>query len=107
MPADRAGETEKPDAGAEGAELPELDFSTFVISLAHSALINLGLAQDPSTGERVERNLGAARQTIDILGILQDKTRGNLETEEAQHLEHILYELRMHYVACSKQHPEE
>jgi hypothetical protein len=108
MPEER---TDEPERGAEtedaGASLPEIDFSTFIVSLAHSALINLGMVEDPSTSERTEPNLGAARQTIDILGLLQEKTRGNLDETESHRLESLLYELRMHYVECSKKKPRE
>lgn len=78
-------------------ELPPVNFSTFVISLSSSALIHLGLAEDPVTGG-IDRDLALARQTIDILGMLQEKTRGNLSEEESRLLESILFDLRIRFV---------
>lgn len=77
--------------------LPEIDFATFVFSLSSSVVIHLGLAPDPISGER-KQELGLAKQTIDILGMLQEKTRGNLTDEEKNLLEGILYDLRLRYV---------
>ena len=77
--------------------LPEINFSTFVMSLNASALVNLGLISDPASGEK-SRNLPVGKQTIDILGMLEEKTKGNLNEDEAQMLKSILYELRMLYV---------
>lgn len=78
-----------------------IDFSTFIISLATSAMAYLGEVPDPATGQRMQ-SLEGAQQMIEILSILQDKTKGNLEAEEAQLLEEILYELRMKYLAKAK-----
>ncbi len=81
--------------------LPEIDFGTFVMSLASSVLVHLGeIAHPESAGS--ERNLPLAKQTIDILGMLQEKTRGNLSNEEQQLLTNLLYDLRMKYVAATK-----
>jgi hypothetical protein len=79
------------------APFPELNFSTFVFSLGTSAMFHFGDFPDPAT-KKAERNLEAAKQTIDILGILKDKTKGNLNDEEGRLLESLLYELRMRYV---------
>ena len=79
--------------------LPEIDFGTFVMSLASSVLVHLGEINHP---EATGKNLPIAKQTIDILGMLQDKTRGNLTNEESQLLTNLLYDLRMKYVAASK-----
>ena len=77
--------------------LPAIDFATFVLSLSHSALVHLGDAPDPSGGAgRVEPPL--ARQTIDLLAVLQEKTAGNLTGEEERLLDQVLYDLRMRYV---------
>ena len=81
--------------------LPEIDFGTFVMSLASSVLVHLGEIQHPESSTS-EANLPLAKQTIDILGMLQDKTRGNLSNEEQQLLTNLLYDLRMKYVAASK-----
>lgn len=89
---------EKPGQPAQGqASLPDLNFSTFVFSLGTSAMVHFGDFPDPVT-KKAERNLEAAKQTIDILGILKDKTKGNLNDEEDRLLESLLYELRMRYV---------
>jgi len=81
--------------------LPHVDFATFVLSLSHSALLHLGDAQHPETGQ-VEKNLSLARQTIDLLGMLEEKTRGNLTGEEERLIGQILYDLRMRFVELSK-----
>lgn len=88
--------------GAPAGELPTIDFTTFVLSLSHSALVHLGDAPDPS-GEAPSRNLELARQTIDLLGVLETKTRGNLTGEEERLLSTALYDLRLRYVQISKQ----
>lgn len=85
----------------KGASLHEIDFSTFVLSLATSAQVHLGLVANPASGKQ-GADLPLAKQTIDILGILQDKTKGNLEEEENRLLEHLLYDLRMIYVEKNK-----
>jgi hypothetical protein len=79
-------------------EASSISFPAFVLSLAHTAAVHFGDVPDPSTGARVEANLAAAQQMIDILALLEEKTRGNLSAEERQLLEQILYELRMRYV---------
>lgn len=92
------GGAEAPDASGE---LPHIDFATFVLSLSHSALVHLGDAPDPS-GESHPANLELARQTIDVLGILEAKTRGNLTGEEERLLSTVLYDLRFRYVQASQ-----
>jgi hypothetical protein len=72
-------------------------FSTFVLGLSTQALLHLGEIPDPVT-KRLERDLLAAKQVIDILGILRDKTRNNLEPGEQSMLDSVLYDLRMRYV---------
>jgi len=74
-----------------------IDFYTFVLSLGSSAFVHLGDAPHPETQEAAA-NLPLAKQTIDILGMLQEKTRGNLSEEEAKLLEHLLLDLRLRYV---------
>jgi uncharacterized protein DUF1844 len=76
----------------------DLSFTTFVVSLASSAAIHFGDLPDPNTGERAEMNLEGAAQMIDILTLLEEKTRGNLTIEERQVLEQVLYELRLRFV---------
>jgi hypothetical protein len=81
--------------------LPQIDFGMFVMSLASSALVHLGEVVHPDRGA-VESNLSLAKQTIDILGMLREKTRGNLTKEEGELLENLLLDLRMKYVAKKK-----
>jgi uncharacterized protein DUF1844 len=80
---------------------PKLDFATFILSLSHSALVNLGEAPHPD-GEAPKKDLALARQTIDMLGLLEEKTRGNLSGDEERLLSQILYDLRMRFVELSK-----
>ena len=75
----------------------DLDFSTFVISLASSVQVNLGAMPHPETNQTAQ-NFPAAKQMIDILMMLQTKTKGNLTEAEAALLEQVLFSLRMHYV---------
>jgi hypothetical protein len=82
---------------AEDYQLPEINFATFIFSLNHSVLVHLGVMDDPSTGKKV-RNLPIAKQTIDILGMLEEKTKGNLIEDEEKMLKNILYDLRMIYI---------
>jgi Domain of unknown function (DUF1844) len=87
---------ESPQGSDLGPEEP-VNFSTFVLGLSTQALLHLGEIEDPAIG-RLERDLAAAKHVIDILGILRDKTRGNLEQAEERLLEAVLYDLRMKYV---------
>jgi Domain of unknown function (DUF1844) len=77
---------------------PELSFTAFVLSLASTAAIHFGDLADPETGTPAQPNLEGARQMIEILGLLEQKTRGNLTAEERQVLEQVLYELRLRFV---------
>jgi hypothetical protein len=77
---------------------PDVTFSSLVISLATTAAVHFGDVADPTTGEPGAPNLEGAKQMIDILGILQEKTRGNLSPEEAGILERVLYELRLRFI---------
>ncbi len=90
---------EKPDAGDQEPPLqfPEINFATFVASLNASALLQLGAIDDPTTGTK-NKNLPMAKQTIDILSMMQEKTAGNLSEEEENLLKNILYDLRLMYV---------
>ena len=80
--------------------LPKVTFSTFVMSLASSALVHLGEVPDPETG-KTERNEELARHTIDVLSMIDEKIRGGLSDEESGLLRDVLYELRMKFVARS------
>ena len=81
--------------------MSELSFTAFVLSLASTAAIHFGDLPDPVTGERAELNLEGATQMIEILSLLEQKTRGNLTAEERQVLEQVLYELRLRFVEVS------
>jgi hypothetical protein len=81
--------------------MSDLSFTAFVISLASSAAIHLGDMPNPESGARTEPNLEGATQMIEILGLLEQKTKGNLTAEERQVLEQVLYELRLRFVEAS------
>lgn len=83
---------------AESHSLPEVSFSTFVLSLASSALVQLGEVPNPETGT-MEKNSEIARHTIDVLTMLEDKCVNGLNAEEARLLQDVLYELRIKFVA--------
>jgi len=83
---------------SDQADTSALSFTAFVLSLASTAAIHLGDLADPATGQRTEPNIEGASQMIEILALLEQKTRGNLTAEERQVLEQVLYELRMRYV---------
>lgn len=92
--AEKVSSSEK--ASAE-SQLPQVNFPTFIMSLNVSALANLGAIEDPTTNQE-NKNLLLGKQTIDILGMLEEKTRGNLTDEEENMLKNILYDLRMIYI---------
>jgi hypothetical protein len=84
-------------------EATALTFAGFIISLATTAAIHFGDIEDPVTGKRGEPNLTAAQQMIDLIALLQDKTKGNLSAEEAQLVDDLLYELRLRFVQAQQQ----
>jgi|SRR5262245_36522778 len=77
---------------------PELSFTAFVLSLASTAAIHFGDLPDPMSGRPAEQNLDGAAQMIEILSLLEQKTKGNLTADERQVLEQVLYELRMRFI---------
>lgn len=79
------------------ADLPPIDFSNFILSLSTSALLHLGEIEDP-VSKKKETNLTIAKQSIDIISMLKEKTEGNLAKEEESLLDTLLYDLRMRYV---------
>jgi len=79
------------------ADAPRLNFITFVVSFARTAAVHFGDVPDPVSGDR-RSDLPAAAQMIDVLTMLEEKTRGNLSAEEQSTLEQLLYELRLRYV---------
>lgn len=105
-PAADAARAPGEDAGVQmpddGGEAP-IDFGSFVISLGTSAYVSMGKVENPETGEHGV-DLPAAKQLIDILQMLRDKTEGNLQTDEQQLLKGLLYELRLAYVEARNAH---
>lgn len=99
-------EAPKPNKAPEEEPQFEIDFSTFVVSLASSVQLQLGLVPHPATG-KPQLNLAAARQTIEILSLLEYKTRGNLSEREEKILKKVLFDLRMSFVEVSKQQQAE
>ena len=92
-----AAAPESESAAEEEVQLPEVNFATFVFSLSSSAILHFGEIPDPTTGKK-KKNLPMAKQTIDILAMLEQKTKGNLADDESQLLKNMLYDLRMRYV---------
>jgi len=86
---------------AHEQQLPPLNFANFVLSLATSAQMHMGVIPNPQTG-KPETNIRMAKETIDLLDILKEKTKGNLSPEEERLFDHLLYELRTMYVNMSK-----
>jgi len=93
---DETPEAARPSTGGSVGDAP-VSFSTFVLGISTQALAHLGEIESPLSG-KIERDLGAAKHVIDILGMLRDKTRNNLEQAEERMLDSILYDLRMRYV---------
>lgn len=94
-------EPPRPDAGSGDSLAQETDFSTFVLSLATTAQMGLGAVPHPETNQTA-LNLPAAKQMIDILALLQGKTKGNLSEQESALLEQVLFNLRIHYVRTAE-----
>jgi hypothetical protein len=84
-----------------------IDFATFLLSLGSSVLIHLGEAPDPNSGEKQPVNLPLAQQSIDLLAVLQEKTKGNLTDDEGRFLTTLLFDLRMKFVQATAKKPEE
>jgi len=101
---DRRGSSQSESAAPpkERSALPQVDFSAIVLSFASSALFHLGLVPDPETGQPGQRSLPLAQHSIDLLELLQLKTRGNLSGDEMQLLTNLLTELRVRYVESSR-----
>jgi len=94
--ADELGEPREPQMG-----LPAVDFHTFVLSLGSSALLHLGELEHPDLGAP-QKDLSLAKHTIDILAMLEEKTKGNLTAAEAKLIESLLYDLRLRFVEAKK-----
>jgi len=85
------------DGSASKSALPKIDFSSFILSLYSSGLVQLGTVEEPSTGKKT-KNLEMAKHTIEMIAMLQKKTAGNLTGDEENLLKALLSELRMAYV---------
>ena len=94
-PSSEKNHKEKPQS------LPEVDFNFFILSLSSSAMMQMGVIPNPVTNNK-EKNMMIAKQTIDIIEMLEKKTRGNLTDEEKHFIESILYDLRMKFVEENK-----
>lgn len=99
-------EEQKGESAADGSigrasELPQIDLSTFILSLSTSAFYQLGLVDGPEAERTEKPNRLLAKQTIDTIEMLHAKTRGNLDDDEAKLFESLLYELRMRFVASA------
>jgi len=88
------------EVSGEEAPLPEINFTSLILSLSTSALIQLGEIEDPFT-QKQSKNLPIAKQTIDLIGMLREKTKGNLTSEEEKFVEQVLFDLRMRYVKAT------
>lgn len=96
----KGGEFQAKDSSEEETVLPEINFINFLFSISTSALIQLGEIEDPVSQQRA-KNLPLAKQTIDLIGMLEEKTKGNLTPDEAKLIENILFDLRMRYVKAT------
>jgi uncharacterized protein DUF1844 len=84
---------------------PTLDFNALVLSLGSSAIVHLGETPDPTSGQTIDPDFGLAQQSIDLLAMLEEKTRGNLTDEERRFLNGMLFDLRMLFVQVSQRPP--
>ena len=87
---------------AFGQRMPDVTFNAFVVSLATTAAVHFGDVADPATGRTPPPNLEAAGQAIEMLILLEHKTRGNLTDDEQKFLTQVLFELRNRYVEAKK-----
>jgi len=102
MTDEKRGETFVMKGEAAAAASGPVQFTTLLLGLASTALIHLGETAHPETG-KAEKNLVLARQSMDLLSVLRDKTRGNLTAEEEKFFDSLLADLRLRYVEASKQ----
>lgn len=94
---DNLTESQKAEAPCAESAMPKVSFDTLVASLNASALFSMGVLAEPGTSE-TKKDLEMARYTIDLLEMLEEKTKGNLSVEEAEMLKNVLYDLHMIYV---------
>lgn len=97
---EKKGDLLKEEVSEEQVSLPEINFFSFIFSLSTSALIQLGEIEDPFT-QKESKNLSLAKQTIDLIGMLREKTRGNLTSDEEKFIDEVLFDLRMRYVKAT------
>lgn len=97
----KQSEGDESDAGAMGAgKIPEANFQTLISTMATQALFAMGAIPDPRTGQRVA-HLDLARHHVDMLAVIEEKTKGNLSDEEQKLLASTLYDLRNTYIQLS------
>ena len=89
----------------ENQEAQGVTFTGFILSLATTAAVHFGDIADPNTGETSEPNLPGAAQMIELIALMQEKTKGNLSEPEAKLVDDLLYELRMRYVQAQQGTP--
>jgi len=97
----REGRKAEKETRATASELSEINFSSFVLSLSTSVLVHLGEVPDPLT-QKPDRHLPLAKQTIDLLAMLKEKTQGNLTPDEEKLMDHLLADLRWRYIREAK-----
>jgi hypothetical protein len=86
----------------ENKTFPKIDLTTFILSVASAAYMGLGVGPHGNEGKESEVNLELARQNIDILELLQEKTKGNRTDEEDRLLQQLLFETRMRFVEIQR-----
>jgi hypothetical protein len=96
-PAKKEPEKRPPKEETPSPPLPQVNFSSLILSLSSTAFLHLGEIPDPSTGEK-KKDLALSKHVIDTIGMLKEKTEGNLTPEEKQLIENILTDLRLRYV---------
>jgi len=99
---DEKEEAKKEEQNKENAKLPEANFAQLVFLLGAQAMQQLGMVPNPLNGE-TEVNLQVAQFSIDLLGVLQEKTKGNISPKEEQMLNDLLFDLRMRFVTATKE----
>ena len=97
----KTAEKTKKEEKQDRDSLPKINLVTFILSLSSSAMFHIGEIPNPETGE-TKKNLPLAKQSIDIIEMLKEKTKGNLNSDEEKLLDHVLYDLRMKYVDALK-----
>jgi len=100
-PEQQTKEEQKETESTQAPPLPEVNFNSLIFSLSSSALLHMGEITDPQTGEK-RIDLPMAKHSIDIISMLKDKTKGNLDNEEQQFIDNILTDLRLRYVKAVK-----